>query len=66
MKLLFNPFLIFYANQKNSKKILSHQNKRALANKSNLILIRKQAENLFYQLIKINPIKDFGELLDQG
>ena len=29
MKLLFNPLLIFYTNQKrNAAKILSHQNKR--------------------------------------
>ena len=68
MKLLFNPLLIFYTNHKrNAAKILSDQNKRALVNNSNLILIRKQAENLYYRINKNQlTIKDFGELLDQG
>ena len=67
-KLLFNNLLTFYTNiNRDASKILFFQKKRSHTNIDDLILIRKQAEDLYNMIYenKINPRK-FGDFLDKG
>ena len=67
-KMIFDSLVTFYTYQnRDASKILSYQKKRSELNRSGLILLREQAENL-YDEIYYNKltIKKFGEILDTG
>ena len=67
-KMIFDSLVTFYTHQnRDASKILSYQKKRSKLNRSNLILLREQAENLYDEIYynKLS-IKKFGEILDTG
>ena len=67
-KMIFDSLVTFYTHQtRDASKILSYQKKRSKLNKSNLILLREQAENLYEEIYNNKlSIKKFGEILDIG
>ena len=68
IKIIFNNLHTFYTGMcRDATKLLEVQKKRSVANNSNLLKIRHQAENLF-DLIKNDrfSIKEFGQLLEDG
>lgn len=67
-KMIFDSLVTFYTHQtRDASKILFYQKKRSEINRSNLILIREQAENLYEEIYNNKlSIKKFGEILDTG
>ena len=67
-QLIFNSLVTFYTHQnRDASKILSYQEKRTNLNKTNLLLIRENAEDLYKQIyLKKLSVKKFGEILDNG
>ena len=68
IKIIFNNLHTFYTGMcRDATKLLEVQKQRSVANNSNLLKIRHQAEKLF-DLIKYDrfSIKEFGQLLEDG